>query len=96
MDVPAIIRAIKDTPMTNDQIRLLWTLLKEKHSTNARVATFTFQPGDKVSFMARGAKQVGTVTKVNTKTVGVRVMPYIDSVRPVEWKVTASALTKEP
>ena len=44
--------------------------------------------GDSVQFTGRGNRTVvGTVTKVNTKTV------VVDTVRDGKWKVTASMLT---
>ena len=44
--------------------------------------------GDSVQFTGRGNRTVvGTVTKVNTKTV------VVDTVREGRWKVTASMLT---
>ena len=62
--------------------------VKLRQTMLARVATRSFTVGDTVQFTGKqGRTVVGTVRKVNTKTV------LVDSPSAGRWKVTASMLT---
>lgn len=92
--------------LTREQIKEIWDLLRAHAAEIDRKSAFNFQPGDTVSFVHKGQKKTGKVMKVNLKSVTVRVMTqrlFANSAtgqppgeHPVDWKVTASLLTKEP
>jgi hypothetical protein len=63
--------------------------VKRQRTYLARRQADTFRIGDVVSFAARGMQIVGTVTKVNTKTVQVR-----QNDNYTVWRVHASLLKK--
>lgn len=88
-----ILTALHDTsiPMTTGQIKEAWDALKARHSYVQGAAVRQFHVGDLVAFEARGATHQGNVTRINQKTVSVRVM---ETYGPVKWKVTPSFLTK--
>lgn len=61
--------------------------IKLQRTFLARAGLAAFRVGDRVSFAARGMQVLGTVTKINTKTVQVR-----QSNSATVWKVHASLL----
>lgn len=73
--------------MDNDELNRVVEAIKLRRTYLARQKTATFQVGDRVSFAARGMQVVGTVTKVNVKTIQVR-----QSNAATVWKVHASLL----
>jgi len=74
--------------MDNDQLNAVVRKIKERRNYLARQRAVTFMIGDRVSFAARGMQVVGTVTKVNLKTVQVK-----QSNSMTVWKVHASLLS---
>jgi hypothetical protein len=79
--------------MDNAQINEVVEALKLKRQYLARQATRAVVLGDTVEFDARGRKVVGTVTKVNQKTLQVREAPR-GNLLGTNWKVTASLVRK--
>jgi hypothetical protein len=77
------IRAINN----NADLDLLVEAFKLQRTFLARQVAVTFRVGDRVSFAARGMQVLGTVTKVNIKTIQVRQSNSLTT-----WKVTASLL----
>ena len=76
--------------MNNDQLNAVIDAVKQRRNWNARQVTRGMRVGDRVSFHNRNAKMIGTVTKVNRKTV------IVQSVATNQlWKVSASLLTLE-
>ena len=76
--------------MDNDQLNTVIEAVKQQRTYNARQITRALRVGDRVSFHNRNAKMIGTVTKVNRKTV------IVQSVATNQlWKVSASLLTLE-
>jgi len=76
--------------MDNDQLNTVIEAVKQQRTYNARQITRALRVGDRVSFNNRNAKMIGTVTKVNRKTV------IVQSVATSQlWKVSASLLTLE-
>jgi hypothetical protein len=73
--------------MDNDQLNAVVQAVKDRRTYLARQKAVTFQVGDTVSFAARGMQVVGTVTKINVKTVQVK-----QSNTATVWKVHASLL----
>jgi hypothetical protein len=73
--------------MNNDELNAVVRAIKLRRTYLARQSANTFQVGDRVSFAARGMQVLGTVTKINTKTVQVR-----QSNSATVWKVHASLL----
>jgi hypothetical protein len=74
--------------MDNDQLNAVIRKIKERRTYLARQRAVTFAVGDRVNFAARGMQVVGTVTKVNVKTVQVRQNNSLTL-----WKVHASLLS---
>ena len=74
--------------MDNDQLNAVIRKIKERRTYLARQRAVTFAVGDTVNFAARGMQVVGTVTKVNVKTVQVRQNNSM-----TVWKVHASLLS---
>jgi hypothetical protein len=74
--------------MDNDQLNAVIRKIKERRTYLARQRAVTFAVGDTVNFAARGMQVVGTVTKVNVKTVQVRQNNSLTL-----WKVHASLLS---
>jgi hypothetical protein len=79
--------------MDNAQINEVVEALKLKRQYLARQATRAVILGDTVEFDARGRKVIGTVTKVNQKTLQVREAPR-GNLLGTNWKVTASLVRK--
>jgi len=76
--------------MDSDQIDQVVEAIKLKRTHLAKTVARSIVVGDIVSFNGRRGQTVsGKVTKVNQKTVVVR-----DSNTQIQWKVTASMLTK--
>jgi predicted RNA-binding protein with PUA-like domain len=76
--------------MDNDQLNTVTEAVKQQRTYNARQITRALRVGDRVSFNNRNAKMIGTVIKVNRKTV------IVESVATSQlWKVSASLLTLE-
>jgi hypothetical protein len=73
--------------MNNDELNAVVRAIKLRRTYLARQSANTFQVGDTVNFAARGMQVVGTVTKVNVKTVQVRQNNSLTL-----WKVHASLL----
>lgn len=63
-------------------------LLKVRWRHLQAEAVLQFSPGDHVTFVGRGTRQVGTVTKINTKSIGVNVNGR-------QWKVSPSLLSRQ-
>lgn len=84
-----IITALRNPaiPLSTDDIKTCWALLKSRHSSNSTLQAQAFRVGDEVEFDARGEVKRGTVTKINQKTVSVKV-------GVVTWKVSAALLRK--
>ena len=76
--------------MDADQVDQIVEAVKLKRTHLAKTMARSIVVGDIVSFDGRRGQTVtGKVTKVNQKTVVVR-----DSNTQIQWKVTASMLTK--
>jgi hypothetical protein len=73
--------------MDNDQLNDVIRAVKDRRTYLARQKAVSFMVGDRVSFAARGMQVLGTVSKVNIKTVQVKQ----DNSFTV-WKVHASLL----
>jgi hypothetical protein len=73
--------------MDNDELNAVVRAIKDRRTYLARQKAVTFQVGDTVSFAARGMQVLGTVTKINVKTVQVRQNNSL-----TVWKVHASLL----
>jgi putative ribosome biogenesis GTPase RsgA len=79
--------------MNAEQISEVIEAIKLKRQYLARQATRSVIVGDTVEFDARGRKVIGTVTKVNQKTLQVREAPR-GNLLGTNWKVTASLVRK--
>jgi|TARA_B110000259_G_C13804433_1_gene318055 ribosomal protein L35AE/L33A len=76
--------------MDNDQIDQVVEAIKLKRTHLAKSVARSILIGDIVSFQGRRGQTVqGKVTKVNQKTIVVR-----DSQSQIQWKVTASMVSK--
>ena len=84
-----VLTAVKAIHNANrDELEQIIAAVKLQQTFLAKQSARTFTVGDSVQFTGRGNRTVvGTVTKVNTKTV------VVDTVRDGKWKVTASMLT---
>ena len=74
--------------MNGDQLNQLVQAIKDRRNFLTRQKAVTFAVGDLVSFAARGMQVLGTVTKINVKTVQVR-----QNNSHTVWKVHASLLS---
>lgn len=74
--------------MDNDQLNAVQRAINERRTYLARQKAVTFAVGDRVSFAARGMQVLGTVTKVNIKTIQVKQDNSFTT-----WKVHASLLS---
>jgi hypothetical protein len=74
--------------MNNDELNQVVSAIKLRRNYLTRQKAVTFMVGDRVSFAARGMQVLGTVTKVNTKTVQVKQDNSFTT-----WKVHASLLS---
>lgn len=73
--------------MTAGELNQIVAEIKLRRTYLARQSAVSFAVGDRVSFAARGMQVLGTVTKVNTKTILVRQDNAYTT-----WKVHASLL----
>ena len=73
--------------MDNDELNAVIRAIKDRRTYLTRQQAATLMVGDRVSFAARGMQVLGTVTKINTKTVEVK-----QSNTATVWKVHASLL----
>jgi hypothetical protein len=73
--------------MNNDELNAVVRAIKLRRTYLARQSANTFAVGDRVSFAARGMQVLGTVTKINIKTVQVKQDNAYTT-----WKVHASLL----
>ena len=84
--VQTAITAIRNT--NRDELEQIITAVKLQQTFLAKQSARTFTVGDAVQFKGRaGRTVVGTVSKVNPKTI------VVDSPSQGRWKVTASMLT---
>ena len=74
--------------MDNDQLNAVVRAINDRRTYLTRQKAVTFAVGDRVSFAARGMQVLGTVTKVNIKTIQVKQ----DNAYTM-WKVHASLLS---
>jgi FKBP-type peptidyl-prolyl cis-trans isomerase 2 len=84
-NVQTAITAIRG--MTNNEINQVVEAIKLQRTYNARSVARELNVGDTVSFTGKRGTVVGTVEKINTKTV------LVNSPSAGRWKVTASMLT---
>ena len=75
---------------TQDELNEVVRLLKVRRTILTQQAAMSFFKGDKVSFSHKGQTIIGTVTKVNPKTIIVQP----DDKPWASWKCTATLLTK--
>lgn len=73
--------------MDNDELNAVIRAIKDRRTYLTRQQAATLMVGDRVSFAARGMQVLGTVTKINIKTVQVKQSNSL-----VTWKVHASLL----
>ena len=85
--VQTAVTAIRN--MDSNELNQVVEAIKLRRTYLARQKAGTFQVGDTVSFAARGMQVVGTVTKVNIKTVAVKQNNAYTT-----WRVHASLLKK--
>ena len=84
-NVQTAITAIRNT--NRDELNQIIEAVKLQQNFLARTSARSFMIGDSVQFKGRaGRTVVGTVTKVNPKTI------VVDSPSQGRWKVTASML----
>ena len=84
-NVQTAIVAIRNTD--RDELNQIIEAVKLQQTFLAKTSARSFSIGDAVSFTGRGGRTVvGTVTKVNPKTI------VVDSPSQGRWKVTASML----
>jgi hypothetical protein len=86
-NVETAINAIR-TIKSNDDMNRVIEAIKLQRTFLTRQKAVTFRVGDRVSFAARGMQVLGTVTKVNIKTIQVKQDNSFTT-----WKVTASLLS---
>lgn len=84
-NVQTAVTAIRS--MSMDELNQVIEAVKLQRNFLTRQKAVTFRVGDVVSFAARGMQVLGTVTKVNTKTVQVKQNNAYTT-----WKVHASLL----
>jgi hypothetical protein len=84
--VQTAVTAIRSMDM--DELNQVIEAVKLQRTFLTRQKAVTFRVGDRVSFAARGMQVLGSVTKVNTKTVQVRQDNSLTT-----WKVHASLLS---
>ena len=86
-NIQTAINAIRKTN-TRDELNQIVEAVKLQRTFLAKQSARTFTIGDAVQFKGRaGRTVVGTVSKVNPKTI------VVDSPTQGRWKVTASMLT---
>ena len=74
--------------MNNDELNRVIEAIKLRRNYLTRKRAVTFMVSDRVSFAARGMQVLGTVTKVNPKTIQVKQDNSFTT-----WKVHASLLS---
>ena len=74
--------------MDNDELNRVIEAIKLRRNYLTRQRAMSFRVGDRVSFTARGMQVLGTVTKINIKTVQVKQDNAYTT-----WKVPASLLS---
>jgi len=77
---------IKDT----EEIKNMWNILKRRKRQLDEVKTQKFNIGDEVSWMHKGRRRNGTITKINRKTVTI---DEHDSYN--KWRIAPSYLMEE-
>ena len=84
-----VLTAVKAIHQANrDELDQIVQAVKLQRTFLAKQSARTFTIGDAVTFTGRGGRKViGTVNKVNPKTI------IVDSPSQGRWKVTASMLT---
>lgn len=94
-----ILSALRDPtiPMSHEEVREAYAILKSRSNTNAAMAAHAFKIGDRVEFdTSKGryaGKWMGQVEKINQKTVSVRARMAGKTDGPeTRWKVHASLL----
>jgi hypothetical protein len=75
--------------MNNDELNQAFEAIKLRRNYLTRQTAVTFRVNDRVSFAARGMQVLGTVTKVNPKTIYVKQDNTFTT-----WRVHASLLKK--
>ena len=100
----AEVLALLNTPhieFNTQEVRAIYDAYKFRSDRLSRIAVMTFGIGDKVSFDIKRSPKTGTIIRINTKSVSVRVIEkvrgldsdlMIDS--PIVWKVSPSFLKK--
>lgn len=85
--VEQVIASLRDpaVAITSEQIRECFDVLKARHASLATVQALAFRAGDVVAFDDRGHVLTGTVTKINSRTVSVKV-------GAISWRVGATLL----
>lgn len=86
-NVQTVITAIHK--MDSNELNQIVEAVKLQRNFLTRQKAVTFRIGDTVSFAARGMQVVGTVTKVNIKTIAVKQNNAFTT-----WRVHASLLKK--
>jgi small-conductance mechanosensitive channel len=71
-----------------DDIRRVYSILKDRQSRIQYQTTFKFNAGDRVQFNGKGRMVSGSITKINQKTIKVKADDN------VLWTVSPSLLTK--
>ena len=74
--------------MNNDELNQVIEAIKLRRNYLTRQKAVMFAVGDRVSFAARGMQVLGTVTKINIKTIQVKQDNSFTT-----WKVHASLLS---
>lgn len=77
--------------MNDQELMQVVEAIRMQRQYLARMAIRSIVAGDRVSFVTRGRKIVGKVTKVNRKNVKVREDNSVST-----WNVPANMLTLEP
>ena len=80
------------TSLTPAELRELNSMVVSAIRARRSIEVHRFMRGDRVKFEARGHIALGNVTKVNQKTVSVKVDSPIHVAG--NWRVTPEALTK--
>lgn len=77
--------------MNNEELNQITEAVKQRRTWLSRSAVKSFQPGDTVSFNSRGMVVLGTVQKVNIKTIHVK-----QNGSYTVWRVPANMLKAVP
>jgi len=88
-DINDLLNAVRNIDSREDMNRLI-EVVNEQNKRMSRMKSKAFSVGDYVYFTDRSGRQVdGVVTKVNPRTVQVKVGMTL-------WRVDASLLSREP